>query len=117
MPTHRTDMRIREWPIVLTCSLGYWCHKAGWSAILPFYSLDLFKDPEVVNMYDTQCINTGNNDRSDSPHFDERHGGSESAAVDGEKVEAHDLAGSAVENTGDLAFQQTAEVAAGDQAD
>jgi hypothetical protein len=80
-------MKIKEWPIVLTCSLHYLCRASGWPAMLPFYSLDQLKDPEVMKMCDTQCntINTGNNERSDPPLFHEHHGGGESAAVDGEK--------------------------------
>ena len=41
--------------------------------MLPFYSLDQLKDPEVVKMCDTQCetTNTGDNERSDLPLFHE----------------------------------------------
>ncbi len=47
-------MKIKEWPIVVTCSLQYWCRTGGWLASLPFYSLDQFKRPEDVKMNDTQ---------------------------------------------------------------
>jgi hypothetical protein len=40
-------MKIKEWPIIMTCSLQYW------SAILPFYALDQLKYPEVVDSNDT----------------------------------------------------------------
>jgi hypothetical protein len=45
--------------------------------MLPFYSLDQLKDPEVVKMWDTQyeTINTGDNKRSEFPLFHEHHGG------------------------------------------
>jgi hypothetical protein len=39
-------MKMKEWPIVLTCSLQYWSI-GKWSAKLPFYSLDRLKGPEV----------------------------------------------------------------------
>jgi hypothetical protein len=56
-------MKIKEWPIVLICSLQYWCRTGEWLAILSFYSLDQFKGPETD---DTQCetINTGSDERS-----------------------------------------------------
>jgi hypothetical protein len=40
-------MKIKEWPIVLTCSLQYWRRTGEWSAILPFYSLDRREGSEV----------------------------------------------------------------------
>jgi hypothetical protein len=45
--------------------------------VLPFYSLDQLKDPEVMKMCDTQCetINAGDNKRSDLPLFREHQGG------------------------------------------
>jgi hypothetical protein len=51
-------MKIKEWPIGVTCSLQYWCRTGGWLANLPFYSLD--QGPEDVKMNDTQrnIINT-----------------------------------------------------------
>ena len=58
-------MKIKEWPIVLTCSLQ--CSStAGRLARLPFYSLDQLKTPEVVKMFDTQCdtIKSCNDERS-----------------------------------------------------
>jgi hypothetical protein len=60
-------MKIKEWPIVLTCSLQYWCRAGEWSAIVPFHSLDRLKGPEVVKMNDTQrnTSNTGNDGRWD----------------------------------------------------
>jgi hypothetical protein len=39
-------MKMKEWPIVLTCSLQYWSI-GKWSAKLPFYSLDRLKGPEL----------------------------------------------------------------------
>lgn len=65
--------KIKEWPIVLTCSLHHWCRTPEWLAMLPFYSLNQLKGPEVVKMYDTYCetINTGSNERSDPPLFHE----------------------------------------------
>jgi hypothetical protein len=55
-------MKIKELPIVLTCSLQYW-RTGEWSAMLPFYSLDQLKGSEVN---DTQCeiINTGSDEPS-----------------------------------------------------
>ena len=88
--------------------------------MLPFYSLDQLKDPEVVKMCDTQCetINTGDNERSDLPLFHEHQaGGGEGSAVDGAKAEIHDLVGNAVVNSRAVAFEQAAEVAIGDHAD
>jgi hypothetical protein len=60
-------MKIKEWPIVLTCSLQYGCRTGERLAMLPFYSLDRLKDPEAVKMCDTQCetINTRDEKRSD----------------------------------------------------
>jgi hypothetical protein len=46
-------MRIKEWPIVMTCSLQYLCSTREWLAILPFYSLDRLKNTEVVEI---ECI-------------------------------------------------------------
>ena len=71
-----------------------------------------------MKMDDIQCniVNTGNNERSDLPLDDERHDSGEGAAVDGEKMEVHELAGSAVENAGGVTFEQTVEVAVGDHA-
>ncbi len=56
-------MKMKEWPIVLTCSLQYWRRTGEWSAILPFYSLDRLKSSEVG---DIQCetISTGRDERS-----------------------------------------------------
>ena len=88
--------------------------------MLPFYSLDQLKGPEVMKMYNPKCetINTGNDERSDLPLFHERQGGGgEGAAVDGARVGVHDLAGSALESVGAVAFEQTAEVSVGDHAD
>ena len=71
-------------------------------------------------MNDTQheIINTGDDERSDLPFFHERQGGGgEGAAVDGARVGVHDLAGSALERVGAVAFEQTAEIAVGDHAD
>ena len=82
-------MKITEWPIALTCSLRYWCRTDGWSAMLPFYSLDQLKGPEVMKMYNPQreTINSGNDERGDLPLFHEGEGGGgEGAAVDGERV-------------------------------
>lgn len=113
-------MKIKEWPIVLTCSLVYWRRTGTWSAILHFYSLDGTKGPEVMEMYDTQyeTINTGNDERSDLPLFHERQGGGgEGTTVDGARVRVHDLAGSALESVRAVAFEEAAEIAVGDHAD
>ncbi len=115
----RTDMRIKEWPIVLTCSLQYWRRTGEWSAILPFYSLDRIESPEVVQMNDSQ-YETGsirNNERGDLPLFHERQGhGGEGVAVDGARVGVHDFGGSSFESVGPVAFEETAEISVGDHA-
>jgi hypothetical protein len=113
--TPRTDMRIREWPIVLTCSLRYLCRPGEWLATHPFYSLDHLEGPEVMKMFDTQrdTLNTANDKRSDPPFFHERQGvGGEGAADLG----VHDLGSSRLESIGSVAFGQ-AEVAVDDYAD
>jgi hypothetical protein len=84
--------------------------------MLPFYSLDQLKDPEVVKMCDTHCntINAGDDKRNDLPLFHEYQGGAgEGAAVDGAKVGVHDLTGSVLENSRFVAFEQAAGVASG----
>ncbi len=111
--------KMKEWPIVLTCSL-HWDRTGGRLAKLPFYSLDKFEGPEVMKMYDTQRepVNIGNDERSDFPLFHERQGGGgEGAGVDGARVGVHDLAGGALEGVRAVAFEQTSEVAVGDHAD
>jgi hypothetical protein len=88
--------------------------------MLPFYSLDRLKDPEVMKMCDAQCetINTRDNKRSDLPLFREHQGaGGEGVAGDGAKEEIHDLVGNAVVHSRAVAFKQAAEVAIGDHAD
>jgi hypothetical protein len=47
-------MKIKEWPIVVSCSLQYWCRTGGWLTNLPFYSLDQLKCREDVKMNDTE---------------------------------------------------------------
>jgi hypothetical protein len=105
-------MKIKEWPIVLTCSVS-----PRWLAIRLFYYLDQFDGQEAVEMCDTQCetINTGNDERSDLPLFHESRGSG--AALDDARVGVHDLAGSALESVRAVAFEQTTEVAVGDYAD
>jgi hypothetical protein len=113
-------MKIKEWPIVLTCSLHYLCRTGGWLALLPFYSLDQLKAPEVVKICDAQCetINIGDNERSDLPLLHEyQGGGGEGSAVDGAKAEIHDLVGNAVVNSRAVAFEQETKVPIGDHAD
>jgi hypothetical protein len=43
-------MRIKEWPIVMTCSLQYLCSTRERLATLPFYSLDQLKSREAVDV-------------------------------------------------------------------
>jgi hypothetical protein len=83
--------------------------------MLPFYSLDQLKDPEVMKMCDTQCetINTRDNKRSDLPLFREHQG----VAGDGAKSEIHNLVGNAIVISRAVAFEQAAEVAIRDHAD
>jgi hypothetical protein len=112
--------KIKEWPIVLTCSLHHWCRTPEWLAIHSFYSLDQLKGPEVMKMNNTQrkTINAGDYKRSDLPLFHERQGGGgEGAAVDGAGVGVHDLAGCAFQSVRAVAFEQSSEVAIGDHAD
>jgi hypothetical protein len=52
-------MRLKEWPIVLTCSLQYWRHTEEWSAMLPFYSLDRGMGSEVVDDSQSETISAG----------------------------------------------------------
>jgi hypothetical protein len=40
-------MRIKEWSIVMTCSLQYLCSTREWLAIRSFYSLDQLKSTEI----------------------------------------------------------------------
>ena len=41
-------MRIKEWPIVMTCSLQYLRTTREWLSTLPFYSLDQLKSSETT---------------------------------------------------------------------
>jgi hypothetical protein len=66
-------------------------------------------------MYDTQR-ETGNDAQSDPPLFHESPGG-EGAAIDGARVEVHDLAGDATESGRPSAFEQSVNVTVGDYAD
>jgi hypothetical protein len=52
-------MRLKEWPIVVTCSLQYWRHTEEWSAMLPFYSLDRGMGSEVVDDSQSETISAG----------------------------------------------------------
>jgi hypothetical protein len=56
-------MRMKEWPIVLTCSLQYWRRTGEWSAILPFYSLDRPKSSEAGDTR-RETISTGRDEGS-----------------------------------------------------
>jgi len=88
--------------------------------MVPFYSLDQVKGPEVVKMCDAQCetINTRDNERSDLPLFHEQQGcGGKGSAVDDVKAEIHDLVGNSVVSSRAVPFEQSSEVGIGDHAD
>jgi hypothetical protein len=65
-------MRIKEWPVVMTCSLQYLSSTREWLAILPFYSLDRLKNTELVGIERIRRETFGISDgkRSDLPVSD-----------------------------------------------
>jgi hypothetical protein len=60
-------MKIKERPMVMTCSLRYLFSTREWLAIRPFYSLDQLKTAEVVEIEDIprETFYTSDGARSD----------------------------------------------------